>query len=318
MMKNLLFSVGLLSLLLAGGCAKGGNGIVPPSPSVVVSITSPENTNPGSIYPTQTLTVTATISNSPIKTVTWSLSGPGTLTPITPATDPPTATYIAPATAGVQPIVTATLVGAPTAGNLTLNVIDITTEITPATLSIGAGLTQQFTAIAVPDDAPQTFTWTCKAAGAPCANFQQDAKVSGLAVYTAEDICTGNCVQISAVSTLDPSGCTPTPKFCTVAKVALVTSRVNGTYAFRFSGFDSSGATALAGTFTAGSSGTITSGTVEKLSSTGWAKRSITGSYTPITATDPDSNNAGILTITGPAPNKFQVALDGAGRHQDD
>ena len=194
-----------------------------------------------------------------------------------------------------------------------MSVVDITTEITPATLSIGAGLTQRFTAIAVPDDAPQTFTWTCKANGVSCANFQQDAKVSGVAVYTADDSCTGNCIQISAASTLDPSGCTPTPKLCTVAKAALVTSRVNGTYAFQFSGFDGNGATALTGTFTAGTNGAITSGTAELLNSSGWAKRSITGSYNPITASDPNSNNAGVLTITGPAPNKFQVALDGAG-----
>ena len=51
MIKNCLFAVALASLALAGGCAKGGNGIVPPPPSVAVSITTPAGTNPGAIYP---------------------------------------------------------------------------------------------------------------------------------------------------------------------------------------------------------------------------------------------------------------------------
>ena len=77
MTRNYLFAVLMLSLLLTVGCATGGNGIVPPPPSVDVSITSPADTNPNAIYPTQTLTLTAAVSNSTTTTVTWSLSGPG-------------------------------------------------------------------------------------------------------------------------------------------------------------------------------------------------------------------------------------------------
>ena len=43
MIKNLLFGLGLMSLALASGCATGGNGVIPPQPSVAVSITSPSN-----------------------------------------------------------------------------------------------------------------------------------------------------------------------------------------------------------------------------------------------------------------------------------
>jgi hypothetical protein len=318
MIKNCLFAMALLSLALAGGCAKGGNGVPPPQPTVDVTISSPTNVNSGAIYPTQSLTLTATVSNAPTTAVTWSLTGPGTLTPVTPPTTPATATYVAPGTAGSQATITATLTADTTVkGSLALTIVDITTDVAPSTLSVGKLLTQQFTAVAVPDTAPQTFTWTCTAAGVPCVNFVQDSNVSGLATYTAQDNCGNNCVQISAASTLDPTGCSPNPQNCTIAKPSLVTSRVSGTYAFRFSGYDSSNhATAVVGTFTVASNGAI-SGVEDEMTSSGTVPHSITGgSYTHISASDPNSNNAGTLTLTLPSgvyPNQYQVVLDGAG-----
>jgi len=329
MKNNCLFAVALLSLALASGCAKGGNGKVPVSPSVSVSITSPSGVSQEDIYPTQSLTLTATVSNSTNTAVTWSLSGTGctgtpnpcgTLTPVTPAPTPATATYVAPATPISGVTATATLVSDTSiADSLTLDVVDITTEVAPATLSVGNGLTQQFTAVAVPDDAPQTFTWTCTANGVQCANFHQDSNVSGLAYYTAQDSCGSNCVQISAASTLDPAGCTPNPKYCIIAKASLVTSRVNGTYAFRFSGYDNSHSPiAVIGTFTA-SNGTISSGWEEVLTASGPSAQNpiqITGgTYNPTTTDPNNSNNAGTLTLSpsGVYPYKYQVVLGGAG-----
>jgi hypothetical protein len=319
MMKKCLFAVALLSLALAGGCATGGNGVVPPPPTINVALTSPTNVSPNLIYPTQSLTLTATVSNATTTAVTWSLSGPGTLTPVTPATTPATATYVAPTTvpaaAASQPTITATLASdSSVTGSLALTVVDITTEVAPSTLSVGKGLTQQFTAVAIPDYAPQTFTWTCTASGVTCATFHQDPNVSGLAYYTADDPCSGNCIQISANSTLDPSICANS-KNCTIAKASLVASRVSGTYAFRFSGYDSSkNATAVVGTFTVASNGAI-SGVEDELTSSGPVQLSITGgSYNAISPSDPNSNNAGTLTLTtGAFPDKFQVVLDGNG-----
>jgi hypothetical protein len=321
MIKNLLFVIALLSLALAGGCAKGGNGVVPPPVTVDVAITSPVNANGSAIYPTQTLTLTATVSNSTNSAVTWSLTGAGTLTPVTPATSPATATYVAPATAGSQPTITATssVAQSSVSGSLPLSIIDITTDVAPApaSLNIGKGLTQQFTATAVPDDAPQTFNWTCTANGVPCKSFHQDPNVSGLAYYSAQDACGANCVQISALSPLDPTGCS-NPKNCTIAKASIVTSRVSGTYAFRFSGYDSShNPTAVAGTFTVAPTAAVTAGVEDELTSTGFAQYPITSAlYSPISASDPNSNNAGTLSLTLPAgiyPNQFQAVLDGAG-----
>lgn len=212
MIKNWLFAVALLSLALASGCATGGNGIVPVSPSIDVEITTPTDLAATQIYPTQTVTLTATVSNASTTAVTWSLTGPGTLTPTTPAPTPATAVYVAPATAGSQGTVTATLTAdSSIVGSLPFVIADITTQVAPTTLSVGTGLTQQFTATASPDDAPQSFTWNCTAGGVQCKNFVQDPNVSGLAYYTAQDNCTGNCVQISAAAPLIPRAARPIP-----------------------------------------------------------------------------------------------------------
>jgi hypothetical protein len=320
MTKKLVLAVCLLCLALASGCAKGGNGIVI-TPSIDVTITSPANANSGAIYPTQTFMVTATITNSSTTTVNWSVSGGGTLTPVTPATNPPTATYVAPATALVQPVITATLTSDSTiTGTLGLNIVDITTQVSPSSPYVGTGLTQIFTAAAVPDDAPQTFQWTCLANGVPCATFTQDANISGLAYYTANDNCSSNnCIQISAITPLDTNGCSNNPKYCIEVKATPVASRLNGTYAFRFSGYDSSShAVAVAGTFTA-VNGTIQTGGVEdELTSTGPNTQIAIsgGSYTPTSSDTNNSNNAGTLTLALPNgiyPNKFQAVLDAAG-----
>jgi len=333
MMKNCLLAVALLSLALASGCAKGGSGVAPIP--VTVTVTA-NDVNANAIYPTQSVTLAANVTNSSNIAVTWSLSGAGTLTPVSPPPAPPaaaTAIYVAPTTvptAASQPIVTATLVGdSSVKGTLTLTVVDVTTDVAPApaTLNVGSGLTQQFTAVAVPDNAAtQSFTWTCSTTvngtvTGSCANFVQDPNVSGLAYYTAQDSCSGvGCIQISAASTLDPAGCTPNPKNCTVAKASLVASRVSGTYAFRFSGYDTSNnATAVVGTFTASSNGTITSGVEDVLSANGPSPQPIQitgGSYTPTSSDPNNSNNAGKLTLTLPTgvyPNQYQVVLNGAG-----
>ena len=329
-MKNCLLAVALLSLALASGCAKGGNGAVPLP--VTITVTA-NDVNANAIYPTQSVTLAATVANSTATAVTWSLgsgctpSTCGTITPVTPPTTPATATFVAPATP-TSVTVTATLVAnTSVTGPLTITVVDITTDVAPATLNVGSGLTQQFTAVAVPDNAAtQSFMWTCSTTvngtvTGSCANFSPDPNVSGLAYYTAADSCSSvGCIQISAASTLDPAGCTPNPKYCTIAKASMVSSRVSGTYAFRFSGYDtSSNATAVVGTFTAASNGKITSGVEDVLTANGPSPQPIQitgGSYTPTSSDPNNSNNAGKLTLTLPSgvyPNQYQVVLNGAG-----
>lgn len=300
MIKTLLFTVALMSLALATGCAKGGNGVVPPQPAVTVKITSPSNSNPNAIYATQTLTLTAMVTNASTTSVTWTLSGAsctgsacGTISPITPATNPATATYVAPQSP-TSVKVTATLTGASVTGSLDISVIPVTVVVTPATVNVGQNLVQQFTAISVPDAAPQSFTWTCTPTGA-CGSFAPNA--NNVAVYTAPPSpFTGNIV-VTATSTVQQS----TPGVGQ-AKVSVVASRVPpGAYAFRFSGDDtSSHHVAIAGSLTVSGNGTITGG-VEDVVTNGSYNRyaTISGSYVPSPNNNNDiSNNLGTLTVS--------------------
>jgi hypothetical protein len=190
-------------------------------------------------------------------------------------------------------------------------------------VNVGTGLVQQFTAVAVPDIAPQTFTWACNLpSGAACATgtLVQDANVSGLAVFTAPTPppagCTStNCVQVTATSTIDATGVGK-------VKVTVLSSRTPaGTYAFRFSGYDNSNnAVALAGTVTFGANGTVISGVEDEVIATGSSAGPhqftvASGSYVPSSASDHNTNNAGTLTLNAPGASvtQFQAVLDATG-----
>ena len=208
-----------------------------------------------------------------------------------------------------------------------MNVLPDIANVNPPSLDVGAGLKQQYTAVAIPDQAPQTFTWTCVTANGPCANFSQDTNISGLAYYTptaGEECGNSGCVTVSAVAAIDPTGCTvDTKNFpCVPSQTTVVSSRLSGTYAFQFSGYDKNGrAIAAAGTFTASSGGSISSGIEDVNAWNGSAfvttQHTISGgSYTPITGSNVNANNSGTLSLTvsgSPFPSTFQVVLDGAG-----
>jgi len=305
MTKNCLLAVALVSLALAAGCAKGGNGIVPPP--IVISVTTPSGINALAIYATQSLTITATVTNSTTTAVTWALSGTGltctgspnpcgTLTPASPATTPATATYVAPATPtpkGSAVTITATLVADTTkTGTLAMNIVPVTVFVTPTTVNIGAGLVQQFTAVGVPDGSPQTFTWSCTPTTGSCGSLVQDPNFSGLAVYTAP---------ASGTVTISATWENPPPSSVVgQAAVKVVPSRLpSGAYAFRFSGYDSSTPpkpVSLAGSFTVGAGGLISSGVEDVLIGGIYHQYTVSGSYVPIGGND-NSNNLGTLKL---------------------
>ena len=316
MTKSYLFAVALLSLVVAGGCAKGGNGIVP---SVTVTATSPVDVNALAIYPTQKVTLTAVISNSTATSVTWSLSGTnctGTPNPCGTLTSPAalTVNYVAP-TAPTSLTVVATLVGdTSVTGPLPITVVPVTVVVTPLTVNVGQGLTQQFTAVAVPDDAPQTFDWACTPSSA-CGNFTCvpsnacNGNAPGVAVYTAPSSYTGSVTVTATSSISQGSGSSPT-----VSVVPVSSLLAPGPYGFQFSGYDHSGAVAAAGTVTVSSNGSI-AGFEDTLTSSGPTPYTITsGSYQPISSGD-FSNNRGTLTLhlSGGATDTYTAVLTSAG-----
>lgn len=318
MNKPFLLAAALFSLALAVSCATGGN--APPPPTVTID-------DNGVSVAGVTLSIPMTASVSPASTpsaVNWSITGTsctgsgnpcGTLSNVTTSS----VTYVAPSSvpSTAQISVTATLqANSSVVGTLNLTIANITTQVNPALVPVGQNLTQQFTAVALPDNAPQEFTWSCTVNGsAACANFAQDSKVSGLAYYTGHDTCTGACVAITATPTLQPTSCSLGSSNCIPANVTPETSRLEtGTYAYRFSGYDNSGNPLIAaGTFSV-NNGAIVSGVEDTFASSGFTKNSISGgSYTPTTSDPHNSNNGGTLLLTGASPTQFQVVLDVAG-----
>ena len=317
-----------MSLALAGGCAKGGNG---GGSGIIVSVTDESNGLKGISLAGLGLQIqiTATVTGTSDTSVTWAIlgsscSGTGNPCGTLSATTGNTITYTAPDAVPSSPdiVVEATSNADKSAtGDQNLRIVPITATVSPASLSVGKTpvLSQQFTAVAVPDNAPQDFTWTCSANGVPCVNFVVDSTFNGIATYTTQDNCSGSCVQISAVANSNPTGCQIDPKSCTIAKATIVGSRLaSGTYAFQFNGYDNNGKpVAVAGTFDA-TNGSVTGGTETETTVAGTSTHAISGgSYTPSSADPKNSNNSGTLTLTtGAFPNQFIVVMDGAGDMQ--
>jgi hypothetical protein len=318
MIKKFLLTPALLSLTLAVGCAKGGNGM---GNGIVVTVS--DGSIPA-IYVTSSVTFTAKVTGTSNTAVAWTLVGTAcTGTPNPCGTiDVNTGVFQAPAnppSPTAISIIATSKADSTASGSLGVHVVPVTVVVAPAVtpaVNVGHGLVQQFTAVAVPDNAPQTFTWTCTVGGAACANFVSNS--SGLATYTAvESACGNGCVTVFAVSKIDPTGCA-IPKDCTAAKVSVVASRLApGNYALRFSGHDgSNNPVTAAGSITVASNGTI-SGVEDELSASGYAQHLITGgSYTASTLNDHNTNNAGVLKLTGASPSQYQVVLDAIGDFQ--
>jgi len=309
MIKNCLFAVALLSLALAGGCAKGGNGA---GNGITVTVS---DGNLAALYVTQSVQFTAAVTGTTNTAVTWSLSGTAcTGTPNPCGTIDPTGLYKAPATAPNPAAVTFTATSqadSTAIGSLGVKVVQVKVVVTPTPVTVGAGLVQQFTAVAVPDSAPQTFTWTCTPTSS-CGSLVQDSTTSGLAVYTAPS-STGSVV-VSATSKVAQI---PVSAGVGTAKVTVAASRLpSGTYAFRFSGYDASNhAVAAAGSLTLAANDTITAGVEDVLSASGPQQFAIiSGSYSPSSGNN-NSNNLGTLTLNlgGGATNKYTAVLTSSG-----
>ncbi len=167
---------------------------------------------------------TATTTSPANAPVTWSLTG----TACTGAGNPcgtinsTTGVYQAPS-APVSATVTATLVSDSTImGTLGIAVIPVTVVVTPVSVNVGQGLVQQFTAVAVPDAAPQDFTWSCTPTGA-CGSFGPNP--NSVAVYTApsfewrRDVVVGDfdrAAACSGVGHIERHSCAP--RACLLAR----------------------------------------------------------------------------------------------------
>jgi hypothetical protein len=300
MTKNYLFAAALVSVALWMGCAKG----LGSTPSVTVS-----DGNLSVVFLTQTVQFKAQVTGTTNTAVNWSVSGNGCTGSGNPCgTIDANGLYTAPATAPSSPAVTITATSQADVsgqGQLPIRLVPVTVVVTPTPLTVGQGLVQQFSAVAVPDDAPQTFTWTCTPAGS-CGTLVQDPNTSGLAVYTAPS-STGNVV-VAATSTVAQS-----PASVGQAKIAVGPRLSSGIYAFQFSGHDNSGKrVAAAGSFILATDGTITAGVEDVLSASGAHEFPIASvSFGPSS----NNNNLGTLTLSlsGGPTNQYTAVLTSSG-----
>jgi hypothetical protein len=314
MLKNLLIAAVLLIAVLEVGCAKGGNGII--GGGIVVTIS---NGDIGVLYPTEALTFTATVTGTTNTAVTWSLSGTGCTGAGNPCgtINATTGAYVAPSAPPTPPDVTIIATSAANSeatGQDPITIQLVTVVVTPSASSsspvnVGESLKQQFTAVTVPDQAPQTFTWSVNCTGGSgCGSIAQDPNTSGLAVYTAP-ASTPAGVVVTATSAV-----TQTPPGSGTSAVTVVSSRLpSGTYAFQFSGYDNSNnPVAAAGSFTL-ANGTISAGIEDVLSATGPHQYPIaSATFSPISS----NNQLGTLTLGlggGGPTNKYTAVVTASG-----
>jgi len=345
MMKNCLLALILASLALCMGCARGISHL-----AKVVVTTNPANQSVIAVsFPVD---LTVTVDGAASTAVNWSVSSNSCTANAcgTIATTAQGATYTAPITlpSGKKSMTVNVIATSNTdsaaKGQVTLTVLPITVCITPPPIgsaantcatttatNVGAGLVQQFTAVAIPDNLSQTFTWslTCTDAG-HCGTLTQDATTSGLAVYTApatppSGCPAASCVTVTATSTLNAAAPSSGSSDVIVQPSRVMTATP---YAFRFSGYDTSGSRILmAGSLTfstLGAGGAVSgaTGVVDKVSGPGTAspgshQYTITaGGYTPSALSDDSTNDAGTVTFTDSAPQTytFRAVVSSAGQ----
>jgi hypothetical protein len=308
MIKNYVFAVALLGLAICAGCAangKNGNG------AARVTVSPPGQTSVGLTLPQQ---FTADVIGVDNHAVTWKITQNGAACSPGCGTISASGLYTAPA--GLPSPTTVTVTASAVANDgafdsATAKVVPITVLISPNqnnAFVVAQSVTQQFTATAVPDNAPQTFTWdlACDAGANLCGTIDQNG------LYSAPNsIPSPATAHVTATSTV-PSN----PAASTTVDITIVSSRLSGssTYAFRVSGFDGSGSfAATAGNFVTNAAGTtIISGAEDELTATQAVHRAITGGSFAL-----DANDHGTLTLTtGSGSRIFKVALDQIGDGQ--
>jgi hypothetical protein len=197
-----LFSVGAWTL----GCAEGGAGSVAPPlpspPSIQVVITP----NTSSVLLGETLSFSASVSNSPDKSVNWSVDGiPGGSSQI--GTITPGGVYSAPAnlpaTAAVQITAASNADSSKYASATTTITSDLTVTLSSGNSAVELGAVQAFRATVSSAGKPDTSVrWSVAAASCPTACGTLDANGN----YTAPQILPANtATTITATSVADPS-----------------------------------------------------------------------------------------------------------------
>jgi len=248
---------------------------------------------------------TATVNGSQNTGVTWSVSGSGcsgsscgSITSL--------GLYTAPATIPkpAQVKVTATSDADSTkTGSATVTVIaPVVVTISPTSATVAIGGQQQF-ATKVTGSTNTTVDWSVSGAGCSGSGC---GTISANGLYKAPaSVPSPSTVIVKASSQIDVAESAS----ATVKIVANLDSKLDGEYAFQFTGFDTNGVYQAAGSFTADGAGNITAG-LEDVNNTAGPATSVpfTGTYLV------SGDNRGVLTLSSAMGTQvFRFALNVAG-----
>jgi hypothetical protein len=279
------------------------------------------------IYPSQTLSLTAKVNNDVSqKGVNWTLTENGQACSSTCGAISPTqtgggvaTTYTAPST--IQSPLTVLAVATSVADNTasasaTLNLYPpVAVSVSPSTATVPINSRATFTATVTNDPTNAGVTWALlqsgKSCSPACGGVSPTSTASGVATTyfapsTVPSPATVTLTATSAVAIKSAASATIT------VSASATQAKLNGSYAFLFNGYDSGGAVAAAGTFTADGAGNITGGTADvNTASVVTTDQSLTGTYSV------GADNVGTLTLTsspqGTPLGTFQFALNSAG-----
>ncbi|GAC1513154.1 MAG: hypothetical protein NVS1B11_24850 [Terriglobales bacterium] len=296
-MQRLCSIILLITLGLLAGCSSGGNN--PGGGAVSVSI-SPSSTVSVGVNLTQQFT--ATVTNTSNTAVNWSVAGSG-CSGAACGSISSNGLYTAPATPPSPATVTVTATSAADStksAKVSVQIVSIAVTVAPKTVTVALNGTQQFVASATPSGAPQTFNWSVSCTGSPCGT------VDSTGLYTAPaTIPSPATVTVTATSTISSTA----TDHATVTLVTSFNSRLSGTYAFRFSGFDAAGPVLAVGNIVADGSGNISAGSEDISRTTGLQTLAITGGLYSV-----GTDNRGTLTLTTSASTstyKFAIGSSG-------
>jgi hypothetical protein len=276
------------AIFILAGCSGSSMSNGGGEPSSTTSSTTPSAVTiyPGSptVSLNQTINFTAYLPSAPNSTFTWSVTGGG-------AINSSTGVYTAPATVPSSAVtVTATSTSSSTAtGAATINVVSPPgVSVSPAALAIKAGAVQVFSAT------PAATTWLVH--GTPGGDSVYGT-ISSNGTYVAPPVPPpGGSATITAVA--------GTASGTATATVVFSRNSLNGSYAYSYTGDNSSGYLAVAGSFTAqgsGNTGNIVNGLEEVVSPGSAAQGQFTGTF----SVNPD----GSATATLSNGEVWQLAL---------
>jgi hypothetical protein len=247
----------------------------------------------------------ATVTGTTNTGVTWSVAGAGcsgSACGTVSSSGLYTAPDAAPSPAQVSITALSDADGTKSASAAVTIIRPVAASISPTTAVVALGGQQQFQA-KVTGSTNTAVNWSVSGTG--CSGSACGTITSG-GLYTAPGALPSPAtVTVKAVAQIDAS----VSASATVTVVANENSKLQGEYAFRFTGFDSNGLYQAAGNFNADGNGTITAG-LEDVNNTVSPSTSVT--FTGTYSVSGDSR--GILTLSTPMGiQTFRLALNMAG-----